>query len=379
MPSPIRVRVEHIAALDTGQLQGLLNKLLHLEAFHHGIPLSGVHGTDPARITVADGGRDGKIEWTSGPDRTDFFPRRVIAFQCKAEAMSKAKCFSEMLMPDRSAARKRATVSKRSTKSHNAATKCDLKPEVVAALDAGGAYVIFCNKSAEGKMHTDRLTGMRSALKEAGRTDHDHVCVEFYDATKIVNWVNQYPAAMCWVREQRGLGDWSHLQTWESWSGNSDIATGPFVADAAITAQVEGLKVLMRPARSVARMIGLSGLGKSRLAFEALRPPPDGTTDAAQQALSESVLYVRAAAGPQLALSFADLLRREKLPLLLVVDDCEASLHQELTGIARHADSRFRLLTLDFDPVRHSYADQVVTLARTSTDVIRRILEYAHP
>lgn len=379
MPSPIQIRVEHIAALDAGQLQGLLNKLLYLEAFHHGIPLSGVHGTDPARITVADGGRDGKIEWTSGPDRTDFFPGRVTAFQCKAEAMSKAKCFSEMLMTDRSPARKRASVNKRPTKNHKAATKRDLKPEVAAALDAGGAYVMFCNQSAEGKMHTDRLRGMRSALKEAGRTDHDHACVGFYDATKIVNWVNQYPTAICWVREQRGLGDWSYLQTWESWSGNSDIATGPFIADAAITAQVEGLKVFMRPARSVARMIGLSGLGKSRLAFEALRPPPDGTTDAAQQALSESVLYVRAAAGRQLALSFADLLRREKLPVLLVVDDCEASLHQELTGIARHADSRFRLLTLDFDPVRHSYADQVVTLARTSTDVIRSILEHAHP
>ncbi len=381
MSSQLQARVEHIAALDAGQLQYLLNKLLHLEALYHGIPLSGVHGTDPARITVADGGRDGKIEWSLGPDRTDFFKGRATAFQCKADAMPKKKCYSEMLMADRASPGKQTTATKPSKqKARKAPKKLRLKPEISAVLDtSGGAYVIFCNRPAEGKMHTDRVTGMRDALEAAGRTDHARACVDFYDANKIANWVNRYPTAIFWVLEQSGRGDWSYIQTSEDWEGNSDIATGPFIADAVIAKQVDGLKVLMRPARSVARLIGLSGLGKSRLAFEALRPPPDGTSDPEQRALSESVLYLKAAAQRHLALTFANLLRREKWSALLVVDDCEATLHQELAGIARHVDSRFRLLTLDFDPVRHSYADQVVTLARTSTEVIRSILEHAHP
>lgn len=380
MPSQQQIRVADISALDAGQLQELLNKLLYLEALHHGIPLSGVHGTDPARITVADGGRDAKIEWSSGPNRTNFFPGRANAFQSKAESMSKTKCCSEMLVAAPPLARRGSTTGKRSVKKQESSTEWHLKPEIAMVLDVpGGAYVIFCNKPAEGKMHSERVAGMRDALKAAGRPDCKRANVEFYDATKIVNWVNQYPTAICWVMEQHGRGDWSYVQTWENWVGNPEIATGPFVTDAAITEQLAGLRTLIRSARSVSRVVGLSGLGKTRLAFEALRPPPQGNLDSEQQALCESVLYVKAGKEQQSALLFAKMLRREQWPALLVVDDCDATLHQELKDIAGHRDSQFRLLTLDFDPTSHSNTDHVVKLAKVTDDVIRKILRHAHP
>src|SRR5437870_3975830 len=72
MTNPFAVGMAEIRQLDAGQLQSLLAILLHLDAAANGIALSAVHATDHTRISVPDGGEDGRIEWTIGPERTDW-------------------------------------------------------------------------------------------------------------------------------------------------------------------------------------------------------------------------------------------------------------------------------------------------------------------
>jgi len=67
MTTVIACDLDKIRRLDAGQLQELLNRLLHVEAREHGIARSSVHVTDPARIIVPDGGEDGRIEWRVDP------------------------------------------------------------------------------------------------------------------------------------------------------------------------------------------------------------------------------------------------------------------------------------------------------------------------
>src|SRR4051812_26832616 len=91
-----QIEVSDIRHLDGGQLQELLNRLLHAKALQSGLPLGGLHTTSPTRINVPDGGRDALIEWNGGPVRTDFLPCRVVALQSKATRMGAAACQSEV-------------------------------------------------------------------------------------------------------------------------------------------------------------------------------------------------------------------------------------------------------------------------------------------
>ena len=72
---PFEVTGEHITVLTERTLPQLLRRLLSAEAQAHDLPAAGIHVA--ASIHTADGGEDGRIEWTGGPDRTPFLPSRL--------------------------------------------------------------------------------------------------------------------------------------------------------------------------------------------------------------------------------------------------------------------------------------------------------------
>lgn len=52
----------------------------------------------PQKITVADGGADGKISWSIGqPSKTDWLKNNLTIFQCKATDLKISNCFEEIL------------------------------------------------------------------------------------------------------------------------------------------------------------------------------------------------------------------------------------------------------------------------------------------
>jgi hypothetical protein len=299
--------VERITRLDAAQLQELLGRLLHLEAMTHGIARAGIHVTDPARITVPDGGEDGRIEWTGGPDSTHYCPRRTTLYQVKAKDMTRASCAAEM------------------TRGANGTVT--VVDNIRRVLDVAGAYVIFCNRSYEGDKYQERVLGIREGLKYGKYEAADAVPVDFYDANKIRDWVNLYPAAIQWVDEKVGRVSLFGFQTWDRWAGNSDVRASAFVTDVKLSNLIDQLRSRIAQPRSGTRLVGLSGLGKTRLAFETLKPPPAEIPDVTQQALSDSVLYVPSSVGSPKIVEIAAAIRDNRLPALLVVDDCESTLH----------------------------------------------------
>lgn len=136
-----------VSAAQIHSLQGrdadfvaLLRHLLHVEAFTHDLALGGIHVT--AQITVADGGEDGRIEWSEGPTRTDYFPARFSLFQIKATPMGKAKCKSEVV---------------------NRKTG-ELKPAIEEVIERSGAYIVFGTDLCSPPMLTDRLDSLKEGF-----------------------------------------------------------------------------------------------------------------------------------------------------------------------------------------------------------------------
>src|SRR5258708_28411105 len=93
-------RLNEITAADVERLSAsdltvLLKKLLVCEANAYNLPPSGVHVA--FKITVPDGGEDGRIEWKDGPERTAWVPNRFTIFQCKATEITASACKKEVL------------------------------------------------------------------------------------------------------------------------------------------------------------------------------------------------------------------------------------------------------------------------------------------
>src|SRR5688500_6816853 len=92
-----KIRIDDIGQLSPEQLSELLHILLKTEAEKK--LLENWEILVPEKINVADGGEDGRIEWTGNPANTQWLKNRLTIFQNKATALNPSKCFEEILMP----------------------------------------------------------------------------------------------------------------------------------------------------------------------------------------------------------------------------------------------------------------------------------------
>ena len=170
----------------------------------------------------------------------------------------------------------------------------------------------------------------------------------------------------------------------DMWSGYPENCSHGYVPDEWLKGHIGSLRDCFGQPQNVARIVGLSGLGKSRLAFEALRPiisRGDATrhdlksAELAQQLLSDRTIYI---CQPRQDLRDWMIEWRE-LEALLVVDECEIELHNELMSEVEHQKSRFSLLTLDYDPECEGAGYSVIKLDKASDAVVGGIVSQYYP
>jgi hypothetical protein len=136
------------------------------------------------------------------------------------------------------------------------------------------------------------------------------------------------------------------------------------------------LKAYLAKPRAIARIVGLSGLGKTRVALETFRPPK--TQDATGTAETASVIYTNAD-DPGSLVNLLHELRADKSDGILIVDDCEIGLHRRLAQIVQHPDANLSLVTLDYDPATVDGEMHYVELTRLGDQSIKGILKQAYP
>lgn len=353
MSYPFEVTDKEIIRLTDYQLTSLLSKLLHLEVAAAGIPASSVSVS--MQINVADGGEDGLVNWQGGPERTDWIPNRLTLFQCKATDMPPAECKKEVCI-------------KHSTQ---------LKSRVEDVLDNGGSYVLFYNRGCNPKRQAPRLKSFREAIAAAGKGYADSADIQIYDASKIAVWVNQYIPAVIAVRRWTGGHLPSALLTWEGWE-KYDENRFEFVSDEWLDERISQIRSSFTASRRIGRIVGLSGLGKSRLALEAFRPPEDKSANPQQQALSDQVVYLDAAHTSDNLPALVAEWRTQGLSGTFVVDNCEPDVHRQLAKEIGHVDSRMSLLTLDYNPDKTAPGQMRIVLQPAPYDLIRRMLKQTY-
>src|SRR5262249_30423332 len=258
---PYEVTGKHIEALSPRRLSLLMRRLLNAEALSGDLPMDGIHVA--AVITASDGGEDARIEWQNGPERTKFLPNRFSPFQLKAGEIAPAEAAAEVLT-----------------------ATGEVKPMISDILARGGAYIVVCGHSYDKQRIRARSDRIHKALGAAGLTV-DVEKIQFRDADQIASWVNVHPPVAAWVLDVTQPGLVGPLKDWTHWAGSFD--NSPWASDPRLGPFRSKLRAPAGNARGVARVVGLSGVGKSRLVHEALGPTDD--EEGAAPRLCDLVLY----------------------------------------------------------------------------------------
>ncbi len=311
MTRPFSIQSADVNKLNDIQLTQLLKELLHAEAFRFGLAQRSVEVA--LNITTGDGGEDGRISWQEGPESTDYIPNRLTLFQNKAGRTDYGK---ELLTEDDS-----------------------LKPIVEQVLDAGGSYVVFTTKQVNKKQKIAYLNKMRESLNKVGKAYYNSCDIKIYDSAQIAGWANRYIPAIVAIQNWIGRPVERGLKTFDLWSEHEDISRLPFIHVISRQHIISTLKTELIKPKSCFRIMGLSGLGKTRTAYQVFYE---------DELLKNLVVYVDANHAPQIDALVADWVTL-RLEAILVVDNCEYRLHDRLVHEVSRSDSKISLLSLDYN------------------------------
>ena len=347
-----RVTSEDIKRLNPQQLVELLRILLHCEAKVHGM-----HGSSisvPLNINVPDGGEDGRWKGDIGP--TDYVPNKFTIFQSKAQELSPKKCFNELFKP--------GPLKK---------GEYILKEKIQEVLDDNGCYVFFCGNPYSKKSIDDRIKEICKGLKLSGRVSWESDQIEFYDANKISDWVSYHLSAFRFVCECCHKHIPSGFKNWDQWSKKDELRND-FYTNERLDGYLKDLREHLSQPKKVARIVGLSGLGKTRLALEAFRPVDNGS-DISLKILSEAVAYFDFNRSPQEFFNFIEQANLQGFSGIVVADNCSKEDHLILEDLIRVEEGKLSLLSIDFVSDKKIFDNLHITLDQNDLkDVTEKIL-----
>lgn len=361
----IEITGNEISELSDSDLRALVGLLCEAELRKKGLQTAGV--TWGGHQNAPDGGIDVRVELQSfsSEDEDGFIPRRSTGFQVKKPDMPSSAIISEMK------------------------PKNVLRQVIKELVDEEGAYIIVSSQgtTADARL-TERRDAMRSAL--AGYPNESNLKVDFYDRERLAGWVRSHPSLVFWVHNKIGrpvqgwkaYGNWSnspkgideeyildeHMRIFNSARFSSE---GSLAVDG-----INEIRSVLNVQRSSVRLVGLSGVGKTRF-VQALFDERIG-----ERPLNRfQVFYTDVSDTPNPApCNFAERIIAQKIPAILVVDNCAPDLHKQLTAMCTSFGSTISLITVEYD-VRDDYPEEteVFRLEPSSKSVIEQLVVSRFP
>ncbi len=328
----LEITEKEIADLGDADLRDLVARLAAAEFRSKGLPRSSV--TAGGNQDAADGGIDVRVDCPQELKDPDFVPKRQTGFQVKKSDMPRGAILEEMR------------------------PKGVLRESIRELVNVSGAYVIV---SSQGSVADAPLADRRQAMRDAlgGIPNAAQLHTDFYDRVRLATWVNEYPGIVTWVRSRIGnrLSGWSSI---EDWDGTGNKASKLYLLNdkacmidecsqerphLTISEGIARLREGLRMPRHCIRLVGLSGVGKTRLVKalfeECVGEEPLDPSIAIYTDYSEETTPT--------ARNMARQLIAQKQRAILVVDNCNPQTHSELARICAAEFSELSLLTVEYD------------------------------
>jgi hypothetical protein len=353
---------DHVSLVNDEDLRTLVGLLCEAEARRGGFSPLGV--TWGGNQNAADGGLDVQAALQGGVGPQLNLPRSLTGFQVKAQDMPRAAIHSEM--------KPRGTV----------------RSVIRELAEASGAYIIVSSKgSVSDTALRARLAAMTEAVRELPNVGSLHL--DFYDRNRVATWVREHVGLCFWLREKIGRA----IPGWRSfgpWAATSESLNAEYLLDEAMRVRgrdeqgrsfpalkgIQHIRFHLSREQGLVRLIGLSGVGKTRLA-QALFDERLG-----EGALDPSVAaYTNLSDGPDpQPVAMASDLLAQGIRAILIVDNFGQELHRQLSEVCRASGSRLSLLTIEFD-IQDDLPEgtDVFDLQPSSDALIEKILEHRFP
>ncbi|SDD40684.1 hypothetical protein [Paraburkholderia lycopersici] len=343
-----------IQKLNDTDLRELVGRLCEAELAAQGLSPAAV--TWGGSQTAKDGGLDVRVNLPSGIDIAGFIPRGATGFQVKKPDMARSAITNEMRPGGR------------------------IRPVIDELANMSGAYVIV---SASGSTAETGLRSRRTAMRDAlGDVTHaDQLQTDFYDRTRLAAWIRMHPGVATWMRERIGkpLVGW---RPYGAWSSPTEDIQAEYLLDEtlrlhlgqstlAVHEGIDALRDELAQPGKVVRLVGLSGVGKTRFA-QALF---DGRIGSRALPPSLAIYTSLPDAINPAPVGLASQLVATRTRAIMVVDNCPPDLHRELAELCRVPASRLSVITVEYD-VREDQPEgtQVVVLETSSTGLIEKLL-----
>lgn len=361
MKELIEVTGSDISLLHDDDLRSLIGRLC--EADYRSMRLSTKGIKWGGHQDASDGGLDVVVRSDISPPVNSYIPRNNSGFQVKKPKMPSSEIIKEMK------------------------PKGILRDEIKSLIQCGGAYIIVSSSdSTTDSMLKDRINAMRNAIKD--EDGHEKLYIDFYDCGQIATWLRDHPSLILWVRNkiERPMRGWHSYENWARTPGGIEeeylLDDGLRMYDessATHTNRVISIKDGINKFRSILslagkclRLVGLSGVGKTRL-VQALFDNRIG-----ENCLNLSqVFYTDISANPEPDPVFmAEQLISSKAVGVLIVDNCQPDLHRRLTKICSESKSTISLLTIEYD-VRDDLPEEtsIFRLEPSSDETIEKIVK----
>ena len=321
---------DRLAHLSDADGRELVARLCEAELVQAGMPVSAVRWSGAQ--DAPDGGLDVDCFVESSDFRGDFVPRARTGFQVKKTSMRKDRIPTEM------------------------SPRGKLRPIFGELARCGGCYILVSlGDDPTETARKPRLAEMQrqvEPLRECGDLQ-----VKFYGRGELAQWLRQHPGVALWACGKLGmpLEGWRSFRRWTvvppgqsdeliCRDGISIELPGPDAGKYGIEDGIDGIRELVRTGDKAVRIVGLSGVGKTRIVQALFEIGVGGSP-------LERHLAIYADLGEQSVSTAARLvewLRAEQRPAILVLDNCPTEVHNSLA--ARVAESGFlKLITVEYD------------------------------
>ncbi|UES43658.1 hypothetical protein [Roseibium aggregatum] len=355
------VTPDEIAELNDSDLRTLVGLLCEAELERQGLSPAAV--TYGGNQNAADGGLDVRIALPEGAAVNGFVPRHSTGVQVKKPDMPRGEILEEMRPGGQ------------------------IRPVIQELANEAGAYIIV---SSSGSTADIALRNRRAAMREA-LVDIDNpglLVTDFYDRTRLATWVRRHPGYVAWVKEKIGKA-FSGWRPYGPWSGGAEGINARYLLDdrlrihlrqridpQPILGAINELRSILAQPSNVVRLVGLSGVGKTRL-VQALFDDRVG-----KHPLSPALAVytnMNDDPDPQPTKLVSDLIAKQA-PAVLIIDNCTPDLHRRLTALCKVEASTVSLLTVEYDVGDDQpEGTEVVRLETCSTELIETLVRRQYP
>ena len=350
-----------LLGLNDVQLRELVARLCEAELELKGLPPGTVRWSGAQ--TAADGGLDVECHHDNRDFGGGFVPRLPTGFQVKKPRMPRSKIKVEMC------------------------PKGILRPIFSELAASNGSYLIVSldDDPAREPMR-QRRTAIRDQLSDLPNRDQLHT--GFYGRAELANWLRQHLSVQIWVRGVLGIP----LEGWESfgrWTNpppddSDELICRPGLSITLpereaprldIDQGIQQIRNLLRTSDKALRMVGLSGVGKTRI-VQALFEASIGTDPLDESLAIYADLGTEVLPTPRQVVGH---LTAAGHPAVLVLDNCPADTHNLLAGEVSDAPD-IRLITIEYD-IREDKPEltTVIRVDAEGPDIVEALVSRRYP